>query len=116
MPEELNRILTDQLSALLFTPSEVADHNLLAQAFLQRRIYRVGKVMIDSVVRILPRARQSTILAELDLHERAMSLPHCIAHPMWTTRRTFRDCSNVLSELVARMPVVSPCIPEPGTG
>ena len=57
MPEEINRIVTDQLSDLLFTPSEDGDANLLQEGVAKERIYRVGNVMIDSLVRLLPAAR-----------------------------------------------------------
>ena len=56
MPEELNRLVTDQLSDLLFTPSEDADANLLREGIPQDRIHLVGNAMIDSLVRLLPRA------------------------------------------------------------
>ena len=56
MPEEINRLLTDQLSDLLFTPSEDADENLLREGIPQGRIHRVGNVMIDTLVRLLPRS------------------------------------------------------------
>jgi UDP-N-acetylglucosamine 2-epimerase (non-hydrolysing) len=54
MPEEINRLLTDQLSDILFTPSEDADHNLLREGIPASKIFRVGNVMIDSLVRLLP--------------------------------------------------------------
>jgi UDP-N-acetylglucosamine 2-epimerase (non-hydrolysing) len=54
MPEEINRIVTDRLSDLLFTPSEDGDINLKQEGIPAKRIYRVGNVMIDSLVRLLP--------------------------------------------------------------
>jgi UDP-N-acetylglucosamine 2-epimerase (non-hydrolysing) len=56
MPEEINRLLTDQLSDLLFTPSADADRNLQREGIPAERIHRVGNVMIDTLVRLLPRA------------------------------------------------------------
>ena len=58
MPEETNRILTDQVSDLLFTPSEDADQNLLREGISQAKIRLVGNVMIDTLVRLLPRAEE----------------------------------------------------------
>jgi UDP-N-acetylglucosamine 2-epimerase (non-hydrolysing) len=58
MPEEINRLLTDQLSDLLFTPSEDGDENLLREGIDRSKIHRVGNVMIDTLVRMLPRAAQ----------------------------------------------------------
>jgi UDP-N-acetylglucosamine 2-epimerase (non-hydrolysing) len=58
MPEEINRLLTDQLSDLLFTPSADGDENLLHEGIESSRIHRVGNVMIDSLARLLPSANQ----------------------------------------------------------
>lgn len=58
MPEEINRLLTDQLSDILFTPSEDGDRNLLREGIPADKIFRVGNVMIDSLVRLLPAAER----------------------------------------------------------
>jgi UDP-N-acetylglucosamine 2-epimerase (non-hydrolysing) len=58
MPEEINRIVTDRLADMLFTPSEDGDINLLREGIPLEKIYRVGNVMIDSLVRLLPAALQ----------------------------------------------------------
>ena len=58
MPEEINRLLTDQLSDLLFTPSADGDENLMREGIESSRIHLVGNVMIDSLVRLLPSADQ----------------------------------------------------------
>ncbi len=57
MPEEINRIVTDRLSDVLFTPSEDGDVNLLREGVLKERIHFVGNVMIDSLIQLLPAAR-----------------------------------------------------------
>jgi UDP-N-acetylglucosamine 2-epimerase (non-hydrolysing) len=56
MPEEINRLVTDQVSDFLFTPSADADLNLQREGVAAARIHRVGNVMIDSLVRLLPLA------------------------------------------------------------
>jgi len=58
MPEEVNRLLTDQLADLLFTPSEDGDFNLQKEGIPAEKIFRVGNVMIDSLVKLLPVATQ----------------------------------------------------------
>jgi UDP-N-acetylglucosamine 2-epimerase (non-hydrolysing) len=65
MPEEINRLLTDQLSDLLLTPSEDADRNLLAEGIPRERIRLVGNVMIDSLLKQLERAGSSTVREDL---------------------------------------------------
>jgi len=56
MPEEINRVVTDRLADLLFTPSADGDENLHKEGVPAEKIYRVGNVMIDSLVRLLPSA------------------------------------------------------------
>src|SRR5918911_4558963 len=67
MPEEINRLLTDQLSDLLLTPSPDADENLLAEGIPRERIRLVGNVMIDSLYAHLERAKLSDVRERLDL-------------------------------------------------
>lgn len=56
MPEEVNRVLTDAVSDYLFTPSHDADDNLRREGVSEERIFRVGNIMIDSLVFALERA------------------------------------------------------------
>ncbi len=59
MPEEINRLVTDQLADLLFTPSEDGDENLRREGIPTKKIFCVGNVMIDSLVRLLPLAQKA---------------------------------------------------------
>ena len=56
MPEEINRVVTDRLSDLLFAPSADGVENLRAEGVPAERIHLVGNIMIDSLVRSLPQA------------------------------------------------------------
>src|SRR2546421_8008453 len=67
MPEEINRVLTDRLSGLLFTPSRDGDENLRKEGIDPARVHFVGNVMIDSLLAALPRARESRIQERLEL-------------------------------------------------
>src|SRR6185436_11295484 len=67
MPEEINRLVTDRLASLLFTPSDDADKNLIAEGIDLRSIRLVGNVMIDTLVRLLPRADPTLLLKTLGL-------------------------------------------------
>jgi UDP-N-acetylglucosamine 2-epimerase (non-hydrolysing) len=58
MPEEVNRIVTDQLSDILFTPSVDGNENLSREGIASEKVFLVGNVMIDTLVRMLPAARQ----------------------------------------------------------
>ena len=56
MPEEINRLLTDQIADLLFTPSADGNQNLAREGVPPEKVHLVGNVMIDTLVRLLPRA------------------------------------------------------------
>lgn len=75
MPEEINRILTDRLATSLFTPSADADENLLAEGVPREWIHCVGNVMIDSLVRLLPRAEAADLPAALNVTGRPGANP-----------------------------------------
>jgi len=57
MPEEINRLVTDSLADLLFTPSEDADENLRREGIPDTKIKRVGNIMIDTLILNLEKAR-----------------------------------------------------------
>lgn len=67
MPEEINRLLTDAIADLLFTPSPDADANLRAEGVAPERIRLVGNIMIDSLVGAVEKARRLDTCARLDL-------------------------------------------------
>jgi UDP-N-acetylglucosamine 2-epimerase (non-hydrolysing) len=67
MPEEINRILTDHLSDLLFVTEESGIRNLLGEGIPEERIHFVGNTMIDSLVACRERASQSAVLTTLGL-------------------------------------------------
>jgi len=64
MPEEINRILTDSISDYLFVTEQSGIDNLLREGVLQEKIHFVGNVMIDSLIRYLPKIESSKILTE----------------------------------------------------
>jgi len=55
MPEEINRVLTDQISDLLFTTEDSALENLVAEGVARERVHFVGNTMIDTLVYMWPR-------------------------------------------------------------
>jgi UDP-N-acetylglucosamine 2-epimerase (non-hydrolysing) len=66
MPEEVNRIVTDRLSDVLFTPSSDGNVNLQREGVSADRIHLVGNVMIDTLVRLLPEAEMRAAQPPLD--------------------------------------------------
>lgn len=71
MPEEINRLVTDQLADLLFTPSRDADAHLQHEGIPAEKIHFVGNVMIDTLIRLLPKAadRWSALQQQFGLSE-----------------------------------------------
>ena len=65
MPEELNRIVTDHLADLLWTPSPDGDENLLASGIEASKIVRVGNIMIDTLVAMKPEVERATFCDRL---------------------------------------------------
>ncbi len=72
MPEEINRVLTDQLADLLLIPSRDAAPNLLAEGIAPERIVFVGNVMIDSLRQTI--SRPTNALADFDLTDKPFAM------------------------------------------
>jgi UDP-N-acetylglucosamine 2-epimerase (non-hydrolysing) len=115
MPEEINRLVTDRLADLLFTPSADGDGHLLAEGVERARIRLVGNVMIDTLVRLLPVADGIATLDRLGLTTGRTPRPFVLV--------TLHRPSNVdddamlarllaaLSEIARDVPVVFPMHP-----
>jgi UDP-N-acetylglucosamine 2-epimerase (non-hydrolysing) len=67
MPEEINRVLTDSISDMLFCTEQSGVDNLLREGVSKDRIFLVGNVMIDTLLANKAKAEQSTILDDLKL-------------------------------------------------
>jgi UDP-N-acetylglucosamine 2-epimerase (non-hydrolysing) len=78
MPEEINRIVTDSISDYLFTTEESANQNLLREGTPKNRIFFVGNVMIDTLLRHRAKAQESTILQDLQLADGREVKPYAI--------------------------------------
>jgi UDP-N-acetylglucosamine 2-epimerase (non-hydrolysing) len=111
MPEEINRLLTDQIADLLFTPSTDADKNLLAEGIPSERIRLVGNVMIDSLYKHLERARESGIKQQLGLvdHDYAVLTLHRPSNV--DGFEAFSRILSALEEIGGRLPVIFPVHP-----
>ena len=111
MPEEINRLLTDQIADLLLTPSADADANLLAEGIPAERIRLVGNVMIDSLSKHLPASAQSMVRDDLGLHERGYAVLTLHRPVNVDNRATFSKILDALEEISQRLPIVFPVHP-----
>ncbi|MCA1828673.1 MAG: UDP-N-acetylglucosamine 2-epimerase (non-hydrolyzing) [Myxococcales bacterium] len=111
MPEEINRVLTDRLSDLLFTPSRDGDENLVREGIEKGRIHFVGNVMIDSLRAALPRARQSRIHERLELSKGGYALATLHRPANVDDPAALERLLSALSEVGQEIPVVFPIHP-----
>jgi len=78
MPEEINRLLTDQVANLLFTPSSDGNEHLKREGVAEEKIHLVGNVMIDTLIRLLPEAKKrwSALQKQLNLGKYGLATLH----------------------------------------
>jgi len=111
MPEEINRLLTDQIADLLLTPSRDADENLRAEGVPEERIRFVGNVMIDSLTSQSERARQSSILVDLGLAENSYAVLTLHRPSNVDEQRALVRILDALTAIADRLPIVFPIHP-----
>jgi UDP-N-acetylglucosamine 2-epimerase (non-hydrolysing) len=111
MPEEINRLLTDQIADLLLTPSSDADQNLLAEGIPPERIRLVGNIMIDSLLGNLERAKQSKARADLGLQDKDYAVLTLHRPSNVDDAASFARILDALEEIATRLPIVFPAHP-----
>jgi UDP-N-acetylglucosamine 2-epimerase (non-hydrolysing) len=119
MPEEINRILTDALSDLLFVTEQSAVHNLRAEGIARNRIHFVGNTMVDTLLRHRDRADQSAILQRLGLSGSDSDNQAILPYGVVTLHRpsnvddpaAFRNILDALLTIGKTLPLVFPVHP-----
>jgi UDP-N-acetylglucosamine 2-epimerase (non-hydrolysing) len=111
MPEELNRILTDHLSDLLFTPSRDADENLQREGIPANRIFFVGNVMVDTLLRFRDIAHRQAAWDTYRLMPGKYALLTLHRPSNVDNVGSLEQMVNLLVELAARLPVIFPIHP-----
>ena len=111
MPEEINRILTDALSDLLFTTEESANQNLANEGVAPDKIFFVGNLMIDSLVRALKIARPSSLRCELGLRAKPYVVLTLHRPSNVDNEDELKRTLESIAEIAQRLPVVFPAHP-----
>ena len=110
MPEEINRLVTDAIADVLWTPSPDGDENLLAEGTAPERIALVGNIMMDSFELVRPRIEAAAEPQALGLPERygvvTLHRPSNVDDPA-----TLAALVEALLEVQARLPLVFPVHP-----
>jgi UDP-N-acetylglucosamine 2-epimerase (non-hydrolysing) len=111
MPEEINRLLTDQIADLLFTTSADAGANLEREGIAPERIHFVGNTMIDTLVRLIPLARQRwpSLRSNLDLDRYMLVTLHRPANV--DEVNDLVEILSALNEIGRDIPVIFPVHP-----
>ena len=110
MPEEVNRILTDRISHLLFCPTESSVHQLNKEGIFDR-VINVGDVMYDAAVYFLDRAKkESKILESLHLRK-PFALATCHRPVNIDDKETLTEILRALDYLSSRIEIVVPLHP-----
>jgi UDP-N-acetylglucosamine 2-epimerase (non-hydrolysing) len=111
MPEEINRLVTDALSDLLFTTEQSGNENLLREGVAREKIFFVGNVMIDTLLRCREQARRSDILGRLQIAPQAYAVltlhrPSNVDQP-----QQLQHIFRILNTVGRHIPIVFPCHP-----
>lgn len=109
MPEEINRLVTDQIADLLFTPSLDGNENLRREGIPADRIHFVGNVMIDTLRKLLPLAQQSWSALCTSMQLRRFALvtlhrPSNVDHPV-VLRQILETLNHIRQDLQIVFPV-----------
>lgn len=112
MPEEINRVVADHLSTLLFAPTRAAVQNLHREG-IRDKVYLDGDVMADVLLKSLPRveAKEEQVLGELRLASRAYALATVHRAENTDTPGRLRGIVTALEALAETLPVVLPLHP-----
>ncbi len=114
MPEEINRVVADALSDLLFIHSPEARGNLLAEGAPAATIFDVGNTMIDTLTAMLPRVEQARAVDALGVSEGDYLLV-TLHRPALTDGPLLAAAIRELKEVAQELPVVFPVHPRTRT-
>ena len=111
MPEEINRILTDALSDLLFTTEESANRNLSNEGVDPDRVFFVGNLMIDSLIGAIEQSRASSLRSELGLKAQGYAVLTLHRPSNVDDEEQLTRTLDVMAEVAQRIPIVFPAHP-----
>lgn len=111
MPEEINRILTDTIADVLWTPSEDGDEHLLNEGVSPEKIVRIGNIMIDSLEMMRKTIEKQNVWKEFKLSKSNYAVvtlhrPSNVDNP-----DKLKEICTMLNEVSALIPIVFPLHP-----
>ena len=111
MPEEINRLVTDALADILWTPSPDGDTNLIREGIPAEKIQLVGNIMIDSLEMVREKIEREETLKNLHLNRRKFAVvtlhrPSNVDEP-----EMLKKLSEALADVSVMIPLVFPVHP-----
>ncbi|ACF13261.1 UDP-N-acetylglucosamine 2-epimerase [Chloroherpeton thalassium ATCC 35110] len=111
MPEEINRIVTDSISDLLFVSEPSGMHNLINEGVSEEKMFFVGNIMIDSLVAHVQKANQSNVLKNLGLEEKSYTLVTLHRPSNVDSKESLEKMLRIFAEIAHRSQIVFPIHP-----
>lgn len=111
MPEEINRLVTDSLADILWTPSKDADKNLLSEGVAPEKIERVGNIMIDSLEMMRPAIEKEKYYDNIGLHPRNYGIVTLHRPSNVDSPATLAPLCDSLMNISEKLPLVFPIHP-----
>ena len=111
MPEEVNRILTDRISDFLFTTEKSGNENLVKESISESKIFFVGNVMIDTLLKHKEKAKQSKILEELGLDKNDYIVLTLHRPSNVDNKKGFEIILSILEKIQDKIKIVFPVHP-----
>jgi UDP-N-acetylglucosamine 2-epimerase (non-hydrolysing) len=111
MPEEINRVLTDRLSQYLFTTCEDANENLQREGIKKDKVFFVGNVMIDNLIKYKELSKKSSILHSLNLHTNEFAVLTMHRPSNVDTMNNLSNLIDAFNEIQKQIPIVYPVHP-----
>lgn len=111
MPEEINRVLTDQISSLLFTTEESAAANLQKEGITGDKVQFVGNVMIDTLFYQLDNAKPLSDILNAEIEKQRYALLTMHRPSNVDNRDTLSGLLQVIAQLSRQIPIVFPVHP-----
>lgn len=111
MPEEINRILTDRISDFLFTTEESANRNLLNEGVQKEKIFFVGNVMIDALLRHKKKSESAKILEKLNISKKTYAVLTLHRPSNVDTKKDFENIVSILESVQKQIKIIFPVHP-----
>lgn len=111
MPEEINRVITDTLADILWTPSPDADANLAKEGIPRNRIHRVGNIMIDSLEMLREKIERLATYGEFGLQPSEYGVVTLHRPSNVDCMGTLRAICESLVRVARRIPLIFPAHP-----